>query len=76
MDRWVISKMNTGFWTADNERWYQRRLKEIRRGDAQPHTSQEWNNLLGKSKVRATQDFYCALDKLAEGAFRGENVYV
>lgn len=42
---WDISGLNHGYWTTDNEAWYQRRLKEIESG-ASPLPSGEWRKRL------------------------------
>jgi hypothetical protein len=31
-----------GFWTPDNEAWFQRRLDDIRLGIAQPRSASDW----------------------------------
>lgn len=48
---WDSCGLNVGYWSADCEDWYQRRLESIRTGRAKPMTASEWRNLL---KLRVT----------------------
>ncbi|KAJ7694637.1 hypothetical protein B0H17DRAFT_931626 [Mycena rosella] len=40
------SGMNTGWWSPDCERWYQKRLTAIKAGTAALHTQTEWKGVI------------------------------
>ncbi|KAJ7759653.1 hypothetical protein B0H16DRAFT_1415855 [Mycena metata] len=52
------SGMNTGWWSADCERWFRQRLSQIKAGNATLRTQREW-----KSNLR----FYAQPRKIAAG---------
>jgi len=41
---WLKSGLNWGFWTANDETWFQKRLQDIRAGKASALSSTEWNS--------------------------------
>lgn len=41
---------NLGFWTPDNENWFQNRLADIRNGLAGPRSASEWRKDVKGSK--------------------------
>jgi hypothetical protein len=43
--------VNTGWWTPENESWFQNRLRAIRDGTGQPHTATEWIQCLKGHKL-------------------------
>ncbi|KAJ7713322.1 hypothetical protein B0H14DRAFT_2413895, partial [Mycena olivaceomarginata] len=45
------SGLNTGWWNANCERWFVKRLKEIERKSAKLHTYAEWKNKIRFSNV-------------------------
>lgn len=36
------------YWSADNERWFAARLRQIKEGNGQPFTASEWRTKLAK----------------------------
>lgn len=43
---WDVAGVNMGFWSDENERWYQQRLREILDGKAEPLGAEQWRNKL------------------------------
>lgn len=43
---WDAAGVNMGFWSGDNERWYQQRLRKILDGKAEPLGAEQWRNKL------------------------------
>ncbi|PBK60787.1 hypothetical protein ARMSODRAFT_857637, partial [Armillaria solidipes] len=43
---WDAAGVNMGFWSDENERWYQQRLWEILDGKAEPLGAEQWRNKL------------------------------
>lgn len=39
--------MYTGIWNPRNEQWFQKRLKDIRDGEAFPMNTRDWRSALG-----------------------------
>ena len=54
-DMWNKGKQNAGFWTADNEKWYQDRLSSICRGTAQPLSTSRWRSALRMGPKNGTK---------------------
>ena len=48
---WVKGSSYTGIWTAADEQWFQKRLKEIYDDVAQPMNASEWREALKKNKT-------------------------
>lgn len=69
---WRLSGYNHGYWTADNEQWYQNRLHEIEAGSA-PKNSREWTAALKTirpgpvTKIRMLINSAC--DRFLQGDF-------
>ncbi|KAK0435455.1 uncharacterized protein EV420DRAFT_1653125 [Desarmillaria tabescens] len=43
---WNVAGVNMGFWSGENEQWYQKRLQEILEGKAEPLGVDQWQNKL------------------------------
>ena len=52
---WEASGLNVGYWSTDDEAWFQKHLKDIRKyhgtGNPPYHTAAEWRNKLKYHKV-------------------------
>ena len=48
--QWKRSGQDVGYWSSQNERWFQNRLDAIRRGEAQPKASSKWGSSLKFTK--------------------------
>ena len=42
----MASAQYVGYWTRENERWYQERLNELNAGTARPCSAAEWKSEL------------------------------
>ncbi|RDB20802.1 hypothetical protein Hypma_012080 [Hypsizygus marmoreus] len=69
---WELSGYNQGYWTADNEAWYQKRLVEIQHG-AKPRNAKEWRNALkdirAGTATKVKKWYSAASDKFLQGDF-------
>ena len=54
-EMWSKGKQNAGFWTADNEKWYQDRLSSICSGTAQPLSTSRWRSALRMGPKNGTK---------------------
>ncbi|KAI0346335.1 hypothetical protein BDW22DRAFT_1302985, partial [Trametopsis cervina] len=45
-DVWAVCGVNMGYWTRENENWFQRRLDGIRNNVSKPLTRQQWRSEL------------------------------
>ena len=52
---WEASGLNVGYWSADDEAWFQKHLKDIHKyhgtGNPPYHSAAEWHNKLKYHKV-------------------------
>ncbi|KAG6871949.1 hypothetical protein C0995_014640 [Termitomyces sp. Mi166 len=53
---WQKSGNNHGYWTADNEDWYQKRLQEISNG-GKPRNAHEWRGVLTAQRANPVHAF-------------------
>ncbi|GJF00028.1 hypothetical protein PsYK624_163050 [Phanerochaete sordida] len=44
--QWKRSGQDVGYWSSQNEQWFQNRLAAIRKGEAQPKASSKWSSAL------------------------------
>ncbi|KAK7433537.1 hypothetical protein VKT23_019846 [Stygiomarasmius scandens] len=69
---WAKGNRNFGFWSADDEKFYQERLTEIRNGTARPKTASQWYKMLhGKSDVTAA--FYRRIEEVSGQLLDGQS---
>ncbi|KAK0430306.1 hypothetical protein EV421DRAFT_1744215 [Armillaria borealis] len=62
---WDAAGVNMGFWSDENERWYQQRLQDILDGKAEPLGAEQWRNKLrGYPATRKLQGGLYALSCL------------
>ncbi|KAH7917322.1 hypothetical protein BV22DRAFT_989523, partial [Leucogyrophana mollusca] len=47
---WTGSNFDLGYWSPENERWFQDRIQQIRSGSATPLSSRNWVNSLKRYK--------------------------
>ena len=50
---WVKSGLDIGFWTEGCEEWFQKRLQDIRAGDAKLRSAHEWNHAISRLEPKA-----------------------
>ncbi|EKM60209.1 uncharacterized protein PHACADRAFT_189344 [Phanerochaete carnosa HHB-10118-sp] len=50
---WLTSGFNMGYWTSFNEYWFQKRLCDIRFGEATPRSAKQWKDALKLHKSLA-----------------------
>jgi hypothetical protein len=48
---WEISGLNIGFWSADCEAWFQRRVQDIGSGTAELRSPSQWKQSLRFAKT-------------------------
>jgi hypothetical protein len=71
---WNASGHNRGYWTADNEAWYQRRLLEIGDG-GQPKNAQNWRAALGEIRANPVSTFKNTISNINDRFLRGDTSY-
>jgi hypothetical protein len=66
--------MNVGYWSADCEDWYQRRLAEIKAGTATLYSASEWRGRL-KLKATHTGNFVAYTSNFADLLLQNDSGY-
>ena len=71
---WDSSGRNHGYWTADNEDFYQRRLETIRSG-GKPLSTKEWKTLLRDVRPGPVNKFKNAMSNVCDKFLQGDMSY-
>jgi hypothetical protein len=74
---WESSGYNHGYWTADNEDWYQRRLKEIQSGGelGRPLSTNKWRQLLKNITAAPVKKLEDAISTACDKFLQGDGSY-
>jgi len=73
---WEGTGRDLGYWTEDNENWYQRRVREIQEQNGQPRTSSEWRTLLARElRIGQIKDFKSHVASFNDEFLRGESLF-
>lgn len=78
MSIWENSGHNHGYWTADNEAWYEYRLRQIQAGGlaGQPKSASEWRKLLEASvRAKPVKEFASRINKVCDEFLTGQTSY-
>lgn len=67
---WIRSGLNWGYWTDTCEMWFQKRLDAIRKGEAGPKTSTQWNSGELKFYKKLTSKLLSGNEQNSEEALR------
>jgi hypothetical protein len=71
---WEVSGWNHGYWTADNEQWYQNRLRNIREG-AGPKSAREWRSFLAEIRPNSVVEFKKNVSLVCDKFLQGVTSY-
>ncbi|KAG5350774.1 hypothetical protein C0989_009326 [Termitomyces sp. Mn162] len=71
---WLKSGNNHGYWTADNEEWYQKRCEEIRNG-GRPRNAKEWAGILSAQRAKVVHNFEDFFSITCDRLLAGDNAY-
>ncbi|RDB19093.1 hypothetical protein Hypma_014474 [Hypsizygus marmoreus] len=71
---WDASGYNHGYWTADNEAWYQRRVHEIENG-AKPKNASEWRAAMGEVRRNPVVKFKKRVSSASDKFLQGDSSY-
>lgn len=71
---WENSGLDVGYWSEDCEDFYQRRLEEIRKGEAVLLPAKKWRDRI-KFKAHQTAQFRERVDQLSDTLLQGGHSY-
>ncbi|KNZ79315.1 hypothetical protein J132_10736 [Termitomyces sp. J132] len=72
---WDGTGANHGFWTADNEAWYEERMQEVTQGHAVPKVSTTWRRELNQMRPAVVMGIEKFFDNVCDELLSGGSTY-
>ncbi|KAG6819598.1 hypothetical protein H0H93_010367 [Arthromyces matolae] len=72
---WAASGFNNGFWTVDNEAWFQGRLRDIANGSG-PLNAKEWKKFLTAQRAGVVHDIRGFFARVNDAVLCGDDSYL